>query len=66
MFGRGQRDELDDEEGKQLTRELRKRLAEEVRRVVMSEEGVALGVSSGMDARTEHRPGMPRKLSGKL
>lgn len=45
MFGRGQREELDDEEGAQLAREMRAELAREVERI-QREEGVTLRHSS--------------------
>ncbi|PGH27407.1 hypothetical protein AJ80_00885 [Polytolypa hystricis UAMH7299] len=51
MFGRGQRQELDDDEAKELVRELRVELSKEVQRV-KEEEGVDLdldGVSDGGD-----------------
>jgi phosphoribosylformylglycinamidine (FGAM) synthase PurS component len=41
MFGRGQRDELEDEEGEALAKALREELAKEVRRVE-EREGVDL------------------------
>jgi hypothetical protein len=41
MFGRGQREELDDDEAEALTRELRIELAEEVKRI-HRDEGVDL------------------------
>ncbi|KAL1964677.1 hypothetical protein VTN77DRAFT_6703 [Rasamsonia byssochlamydoides] len=41
MFGRGQREELDDEEGEELARAMREELAREVKRV-REEEGVDL------------------------
>jgi len=41
MFGRGQREELDDEEGEALARAMREELAREVRRV-REVEGVDL------------------------
>lgn len=41
MFGRGQRDELDDDEGASLANEMRAELAREVQRV-FEEEGVDL------------------------
>lgn len=44
MFGRGQRDDLDDDEGEILAKELREELAREVKRV-KDEEGVDLGDS---------------------
>ncbi|KAI9034959.1 HIT-like protein, partial [Aspergillus affinis] len=51
MFGRGQRDELDDEEGEKLAALLREELAKEVGRVRV-EEGVDLDLeSSGDDGR---------------
>lgn len=43
MFGRGQRDDLDDEEGEALAAAMRVELGREVRRV-WEEEGVRLGV----------------------
>ncbi|KAH8697510.1 HIT-like domain-containing protein [Talaromyces proteolyticus] len=43
MFGRGQREELDDEEGEELARRLREELAREVGRV-KQEEGIDLDV----------------------
>ncbi|RHZ68549.1 uncharacterized protein CDV56_109663 [Aspergillus thermomutatus] len=45
MFGRGQRDELDDEEGETLAKALREEMAKEVRRVEES-EGVDLNVAA--------------------
>ncbi|PLB55139.1 HIT-like protein [Aspergillus steynii IBT 23096] len=50
MFGRGQRDELDDEEGEALARLLREDLAREVQRV-MREEGVDLNGQDGEDGK---------------
>lgn len=41
MFGRGQREELDDEEGEVLAREMRAELAREVSRI-WKEEGIDL------------------------
>lgn len=41
MFGRGQREELDDDEGAALARELRIELAKEVERI-LRDEGVDL------------------------
>jgi hypothetical protein len=41
MFGRGQRDELDDEEGERLAQSMRVELAEEVKRIER-DEGVIL------------------------
>lgn len=41
MFGRGQREELDDEEGAALAREMRTELAREVQRI-QRDEGVDL------------------------
>jgi hypothetical protein len=41
MFGRGQRDELDDEEGERLAHSMRVELAEEVKRIER-DEGVVL------------------------
>ena len=55
MFGRGQRDELDDEEGEALARLLREELAREVQRV-RREEGVDLDGVTGENG----------KVSGKL
>lgn len=55
MFGRGQRDELDDDEGEALARLLRVELAREAQRV-KKEEGVDLDLEGG-DA---------GKVSGKL
>jgi hypothetical protein len=43
MFGRGQRDDLDDDEGEELARLLREELAREVKRV-KRDEGVDLDV----------------------
>jgi hypothetical protein len=43
MFGRGQRGELDDDEGRELARELRSELAKEVGRVNV-EEGIDLDI----------------------
>jgi phosphoribosylformylglycinamidine (FGAM) synthase PurS component len=43
MFGRGQREELDDDEGRELARQLRSELAKEVRRVKV-EEGIDLDI----------------------
>ncbi|KAJ5814984.1 hypothetical protein N7474_006761 [Penicillium riverlandense] len=43
MFGRGQRDDLDDDEGASLASEMRAELAREVQRV-FEEEGVDLGL----------------------
>ena len=48
MFGRGQREELDDEEGAALTREMRAELAREVQRI-QRDEGVDLS-QDPMDA----------------
>lgn len=58
MFGRGQRDELDEEEGEKLASEIRKELAREVQRV-SDVEGVDLEGSSEGDERK-------RRGSGKL
>lgn len=44
MFGRGQREELDDDEGAELAHEMRAELAKEVMRV-QREEGVDLNYS---------------------
>lgn len=41
MFGRGQREELDDDEGEALAREMRVELAEEVKRI-QRDEGIDL------------------------
>lgn len=43
MFGRGQRDELDDDEGRILAKEMREELAKEVNRI-RETEGVDLDV----------------------
>lgn len=45
MFGRGQRDELEDEEAEALAKALREELAKEVRRVE-EREGVDLNVAA--------------------
>jgi hypothetical protein len=45
MFGRGQRDELDDDEGETLAKALREELAKEVRRVE-EREGVDLNAAA--------------------
>lgn len=45
MFGRGQRDDLDDEEGEQLARAMREELAREVIRIKES-EGIDLDIDS--------------------
>lgn len=50
MFGRGQRDELDDEEGEKLAGLLREELAREVGRV-RKEEGIDLDLESGDDGK---------------
>lgn len=50
MFGRGQRDDLDDDEGEALAKELREELAREVKRV-KDEEGVDLGSFGGLGGR---------------
>lgn len=42
MFGRGQREELDEEDGEELVREMRRVLGEEVR-AVEEREGVRFG-----------------------
>jgi IS4 transposase len=46
MFGRGQRDDLDEAEGEELAGVLREAMAREVRRVG-EEEGVDLGENRG-------------------
>ena len=43
MFGRGRREDLDDDEGEELARLLREELAREVKRV-KQEEGIDLDV----------------------
>lgn len=48
MFGKGQRDELDEEEGEVLAGEIRGELAREVRRV-RDVEGVDLEGDSGVE-----------------
>lgn len=48
MFGRGQRDELDEEEGEKLASEIREELAREVQRV-RDVEGVGLEGASRQD-----------------
>jgi len=50
MFGRGQRDELDEEEGEKLAGEIREELAREVQRV-RDVEGVDLEGDIGGDER---------------
>ncbi|KAJ5707027.1 hypothetical protein N7488_006828 [Penicillium malachiteum] len=45
MFGRGQRSELDDEEGEELSHAMRVELAREVQRI-KSEEGIDLSIDS--------------------
>lgn len=49
MFGRGQRDELDDDEAADLASKLRAELAKEVARV-KEEEGVDLDTDADADA----------------
>jgi hypothetical protein len=49
MFGRGQREELDDDEAEILARELRLELVEEVKRI-QREEGVDLTQGLVLDA----------------
>lgn len=49
MFGRGQRDDLDDDEGQELAREIRSELAKEVARV-REEEGVDLDIDEDVNA----------------
>ncbi|OQD87767.1 hypothetical protein PENANT_c005G05600 [Penicillium antarcticum] len=49
MFGRGQREELDDDEGEVLARELRLELVEEVKRI-QRDEGVDLAQELVLDA----------------
>lgn len=56
MFGRGQRDELDEEEGEKLASEIREELASEVQRV-RDVEGVDLEGGSGGDERTRRGDG---------
>lgn len=51
MFGRGQRDELDDDEGEVLAKVLREELVREIKRV-RDEEGVDLE-DSGIPERRE-------------
>ncbi|KAJ5762377.1 uncharacterized protein N7511_005759 [Penicillium nucicola] len=51
MFGRGQREELDDDEGEALARELRLELVEEVKRI-QRDEGVDLTQGLVLDAST--------------
>jgi hypothetical protein len=48
MFGRGQRDELDDDEAEELVRQLRTELAKEVVKV-RKEEGIDLDVDGDFD-----------------
>ena len=48
MFGRGQREELDDEEGDALARAMREELAREVRRI-KDKEGVDLDLDDHHD-----------------
>jgi hypothetical protein len=48
MFGRGQRDELDDDEAEELVMQLRTELAKEVVKV-KKEEGIDLDVDSDLD-----------------
>lgn len=45
MFGRGQRDELDDDEGEKLAESMRVEMAKEVRRVEL-DEGIVLDTVS--------------------
>jgi len=45
MFGRGQRDELDDEEGEKLAHSMRVELAKEVTRIEL-DEGIVLDTAS--------------------
>lgn len=54
MFGRGQRDELDDDEAEELVRQLRAELAKEVARV-KEEEGVDLDVDEPGDGGDDYR-----------
>ncbi|PLN85370.1 HIT-like domain-containing protein [Aspergillus taichungensis] len=56
MFGRGQRDELDDDEGEALARVLREELAREVRRV-RDVEGVDLDLDLDLGRSGEGRKG---------
>lgn len=48
MFGRGQRDELDDEEGVKIANSMRAELAKEVKRIKL-DEGISLGQASPSD-----------------
>ncbi|KAJ5089497.1 hypothetical protein N7532_008181 [Penicillium argentinense] len=50
MFGRGQRDELDDEEGERLAHAMRVELAQEVSRLGL-DEGVDLGQNSALGSK---------------
>lgn len=51
MFGRGQRDELDDEEGEKLAHSMRVELAEEVRRIERDEGVVLDPIAPGLKPR---------------
>jgi hypothetical protein len=53
MFGRGQREELDDEEGEELARLMREELAREVKRV-REKEGVDLNYDFDLDHHHHH------------
>lgn len=56
MFGRGQRDELEEEEGEKLASEIRKELVRQVQRV-REVEGVDLEEGSGVDERKRRGDG---------
>lgn len=53
MFGRGTREELDDQEGEELARKMREELSREVKRVEETE---------GVDLDLDEYEGRPRKL----
>lgn len=54
MFGRGQREELDDEEGEKLARLMREELAREVKRI-KDEEGIDLDLDDDNDNNGDYR-----------
>lgn len=57
MFGRGKRDDLDDEEGEQLAQAMREELAREVMRIKESE-----GVDLDIDLESEQKGKLHEKL----
>ena len=55
LFGRGQREELDDDDAEELIRQLRADLAKEVARI-KEEEGIDLDVDEDFDEGDVYRP----------